>query len=204
MACALTGCMRHALAAFLMMAGTLGSAEPPREVVRAAVEQASVALERGATAGRDPRAEARRIAADLFDLEEMARRILSRHWIERSPAERAEFVDLLASLLERGWLDRLDARLGEPIAWIGEVVDPPHATVRSRLGAGRRTDTALDYRLHLERGRWRAHDVLVDGVSFVSTYRHAAERALREGSWEDLLERMRPRAAATGGVRRQP
>ena len=43
----------------------------------------------------------------------------------------------------------------------------------------RRTETPLDYKLHLRDGRWKVYDILIDHVSFVSTYRSEFARILQ-------------------------
>jgi phospholipid transport system substrate-binding protein len=75
-------------------------------------------------------------------------------------------------------------------------VDGPYATVRSKVVTNRRGETPLDYRLHLRDGRWKVYDVLIDHVSFVSTYRSEFERILRKESYAALIERLRKQSAA--------
>ena len=43
----------------------------------------------------------------------------------------------------------------------------------------RRTETPLDYKLHLRDGRWKVYDILIDHVSFVSMYRSSRPRVLQ-------------------------
>ena len=68
------------------------------------------------------------------------------------------------------------------------------ATVRSKVQTQRRTEIALDYRLHLREGRWRIYDLQIDGVSFVSTYRSQFDRIIQSESYAALLERMRKKS----------
>jgi len=154
----------------------------------------------------DRRTEVRKIARDLFDFEEVTRRTLSRHWAARSPEERAEFVTLFTDLLERSYVNRVEAYAGENISYLGEAVDAGFATVRSRVTTQRRTEIALDYRLHFRDGRWRIYDLQIDGVSFVSTYRSQFDRIIQSESYAALLERMRKKSfeatvAERGGKR---
>jgi len=137
------------------------------------------------------RGEIRRIATDLFDFDEVARRALSRHWAGRTRAEQTEFTSLFTDLLERSYVGKIETYSGEKIVYTGEVVDGNYATVRSRIITRRRTDTALDYRMHEIDGRWKVYDVLIDGVSFVSTYRSEFNRVIQSSSYEELIERLR-------------
>ena len=193
--------MNPAILALVLVATT--AAQPtatPRQIVQDAVARVVAVVgeqhaREGAAAHGDTgraRAEIRRIAGDLFDFDEMTRRALSRHWAGRTPAEQAEFVRLFTDLLERGYLGRIQSYAGEKIIYLGEGIDGPFATVKSRVVAPtRRTETALDYRLMLKDGKWRVYDVLVDGVSFVSTYRSEFNRVIQSTGYESLVERMR-------------
>jgi phospholipid transport system substrate-binding protein len=197
--------MDKSIAAALMLFSSLtGSpAASPREVVQVAVERVVSVLEHGEP-GRDrgdeppfpadsrTRTALRRIAGDLFDFDEMARRTLSRHWTGRTRAEHAEFVGLFTDLLERSYVARIESYAGEKINYLGEKVDGDFAVVRSRIVAGRgRADTAVDYRLLRRDGRWKVYDVLVDGVSFVSTYRSQFNRVIAGSSYGALVEAIR-------------
>jgi phospholipid transport system substrate-binding protein len=192
-------------AALMLFASLVGTAATPRQTVQQAVDRVIAVLE-GTEAGRDraergeartpgedrTRSELRRIAADLFDFDEMARRTLSRHWVRRTPAEQAEFVTLFADLLERSYAGRIEAYAGERITYVGESVEGGYALVRSRIvPQHRRQETAVDYRLHRRDGRWKVYDVLVDGVSFVSTYRGQFNRVIVGSSYRALVDALR-------------
>ena len=143
------------------------------------------------------RAEIRRIAAELFDFDEMARRTLTRHWNSRTPEEQAEFVRLFTDLLERSYVARIEPFSGERILYPAESMDGRYATVRSKIVTRRHAEIAVDYRLLLRDGRWRAYDVLVDGVSFVATFRSAFGRIIQQSSYAGLVDKFRRRAVHT-------
>jgi phospholipid transport system substrate-binding protein len=190
--------MAWLLVASAVAAPTMG----PREIVEAAVSRVVVAIQRVGMESSDParpsrlameqrRLEVRRVATDLFDFDEISRRALSRHWTARSLEEQTEFVRLFTDLLERTYLGRIESYSGEKIVYIGETVDGPFATVRSKVVTRRRGETPLDYRLHLRDGRWKVYDVLIDHVSFVATYRSEFSRILQKEPYPALVERLR-------------
>jgi phospholipid transport system substrate-binding protein len=196
--------MGKALAAWVLVASAVAAPlATPREVVQSAVGRVLVALQRTDNDamptsamrrmdGRDQRrGEIRRVAAELFDFDEISRRVLSRYWTERSSEEQAEFVALFTGVLERTYIGRIEAYSGEKIIYVGEVVDGPFATVRSKVVTRRRTETPLDYKLHLRDGRWKVYDILIDHVSFVATYRSEFTRILQREDYAGLLERLR-------------
>jgi len=183
--------MGKAFAAWLMVASAVAlPAMGPRETVESTLTRV-VSVFQDADLNAERRAEVRRIAHQLFDFAEMSRRTLSRHWATRSTSEQAEFVALFTELLERSYLNRLEGFASEKIAFVGEVVDGTYATVKSKVLTPRRSETLLDYRLHVRDGRWRVYDVLIDGVSFVSTYRSQFDRVITAESYDKLVEKLR-------------
>ncbi len=199
--------MAWLLVASAVAAPTMG----PREIVQAAVSRVVLAIQRADRESSAPsqpsrlaieqrRLEVRRIAADLFDFDEISRRALSRHWTARSPEEQAEFVRLFTDLLERTYLGHIESYAGEKIVYLGETVDGPFATVRSKVVPRRRGETPLDYRLHLRDGRWKVYDVLIDHVSFVATYRSEFSRILQKEPYPALVERLRKQNVAAAAL----
>ena len=181
--------MGKALAAWIMMAGAVAApAMGPRETVETAVvrvinltqdiEPAAKPESAVPRQSTDKHTEIRKIARELFDFEEVTRRTLSRHWAARTPEERAEFVALFTEMLERAYINRVEAYAGENITYLGEAIDANYATVRSKILTDRRSEITLDYRLHLRDGRWRVYDLQIDGVSFISTYRSQFDRII--------------------------
>jgi phospholipid transport system substrate-binding protein len=200
--------MGKALAAWLMVAGAAvaSPAMGPREAVESAIVRATSLMQDGQINGKpvaDRHAELRRLARELFDFDEISRRALSRHWQARTPEEQSEFVALFSDLLERSYLNRIEAYAGEKITFTGESLDGSYATVRSKVVTQRRTETALDYRMHIRDGRWRVYDVLIDGVSFVSTYRSQFDRVIQAESYASLVDRLKKKNFDTALVERR-
>ena len=194
--------MGKSLVAWLMVAGAMAATAGPREVVQTAVGRVIAAMQQDS--GREhARAEIRKAAASLFDFEEMARRTLTRHWSGRAPQEQAEFVRLFTDLLERSYMGRIENWSGEKIVYTTEAVDGSFASVRSKI-ITRRAEVAIEYRLLQRDGRWRVYDVLMDGVSFVATYRSEFERIIQQSSWSGLMDKLRKRAIHANLVDRAP
>jgi phospholipid transport system substrate-binding protein len=196
--------MGSSLAALMLVASVVTTpATAPREIIQTAVTRVIAVLdgaepdrsdraERGVPNTDRARSEIRRIAGELFDFDEMAKRTLSRHWAGRTRAEQTEFVALFTDLLERSYIGRIETYAGEKIAYVGETVDGEYALVRSKIiSPRRRQDTALNYRMVYRDGRWRVYDILIDGVSFVSTYRSEFNRVISGSSYRALVDALR-------------
>ena len=209
--------MGKSLMAWFLVAGAVAApVASPREVVQGAVNRVITIIQRADADQGDStpsrrvaleqrRVDIRRIATELFDFDEVARRTLSRHWTARTAEEQSEFVRLFTDLLERAYIGRIEAYAGEKIVYTGEMLDGSYATVRSKVVTARRTtDTPLDYRLHMVKGRWRVYDVLIDHVSFVATYRSEFARILQRESYAELVERLRKQSDAASALIRLP
>jgi phospholipid transport system substrate-binding protein len=131
-----------------------------------------------------------RTVENFFDLREMAKKSLGRHWVARSPQERDEFVRLFRGMLSRVWLRTL--KTGKRITYTGESVTSTRATVRTTVALERQGQVHVEYHL-LPSGnsRWRVHDVLVDRRSLVTGYREYFDRALADTSYQDLIWKLR-------------
>jgi phospholipid transport system substrate-binding protein len=155
----------------------------------------------------DQRAEIRRIAEEIFDFEEIARRALGPHWKARTPEERREFVRLFTDLLERTYVGRLESGRGGSVVYVGESVEGDTATVRTRVLTPQRTEIPVDYRMRRQSGAWRIYDVSIEGVSLVANYRSQFNAVIQSGGYEALVERLRskePDAAASPAPPRRP
>jgi phospholipid transport system substrate-binding protein len=131
-----------------------------------------------------------RTAQGFFDLREMAKKSLGRHWVARSEGERDEFVRLFTGMLSRVWLRTL--KTGKRITYTGETVSAARATVRTTLALERQGQVRVEYHLVPSgNSRWRVHDVLVDRRSLVEGYREYFDRALATSSYQDLIWKLR-------------
>jgi phospholipid transport system substrate-binding protein len=186
--------MQKALALILLAMAPVATLSPT-EVVQSGIEQVVQATQDFDPAHPDGaekrRLEIRRVAGRLFDFNEMARRTLARHWSDRTAGEREEFVSLFRDLLERSYLTRLENYSGERIVYLGETVDGEFATVRSKIVTGTSSEMTLSYRLHLAGQRWAVYDILIEGVSFVGSYRSQFHRIISKGSYEELVRKLR-------------
>lgn len=137
------------------------------------------------------RAAIRRIASDIFDIEEISRRTLGRHWQVLTAAERAEFVQVFGDLLRRSYFMKIDGHSVEKIALVGEAIDDDQATVRTTIKTRQGTQIPVDYLMTRSGERWRAYDVAVAGVSLVANYRSQFERIIQRTSYQQLVKQVR-------------
>ncbi len=169
----------------------------PTEQLKTQIDRVLQTLQDPALAGEERAAERRAairaIAAEVFDVAEMSKRTLGRHWSARTDAEREEVARLFGELLERSYLGKLETYSGEHVAYAGEAVDGDHAVVRTRVSTRNGTEVPIDYRM-LRRGeRWMVYDVVIEGVSLVANYRSQFDRIIRSASYAEFVKRLRAR-----------
>lgn len=143
------------------------------------------------------RAAVRKVAEEVFDVGETAKRALGPHWQQRTSAEREEFTQLFADLLESTYIARIDEYGGERIRYTGEKIDGDTAVVQTRVLTKKGTEAPVDARM-LKRGdRWYIYDVLIENVSLVSNYRAQFDKIIRTSSYGELVKRLRDRSKPT-------
>jgi phospholipid transport system substrate-binding protein len=135
--------------------------------------------------------EADSILDRMFDWTAMASAALREHWAARTPAERDEFVKLFSDLLERSYVSKIELYGGEKIQYTGDTVDGDLATVRSKIVTRQGTEVPIEYRM-LRRGeQWLVYDVVIEGVSLVSSYRTQFNKIIQTSSYKELLNKMK-------------
>jgi phospholipid transport system substrate-binding protein len=187
------------LSALLLLPVPALAAESPMQQLKATIDQLLVTLQDPALKGEakvaDRRKAVRRIAEQVFDFEETARRALGPHWRTLGPEQRKEFVGLFADLLEQAYLSKIEQYAGERIQYAGERVEGELATVATRFTTKQGTEVPIDYRMHTRDGRWLVYDVVIEGVSLVSNYRTQFNSIIRTSSYDELVRKMRSRAS---------
>jgi phospholipid transport system substrate-binding protein len=132
----------------------------------------------------------RRLANDIFDFNETARRSLGQHWQARTPVEREQFVKLYADLLERSYIGKIELYSGERILFLGDTIERDQATVRTRLVTKAGTEIPVDYRMHRVGERWLSYDVAIEGVSMVANYRAQFNKIIQASGFQSLVRKL--------------
>ena len=166
-------------------------------------EQLKAQLERVVKVVQDPemkkegrvaeRRAIRKIAEEIFDFGDTARRALARHWAQRSAAEREEFVAVFTDVFEHAYLSKVEMLQGDRVAYLGDSVEAGVATVRTRLTTKQGSQLDVDYRMQQRgpSGRWMVYDVLIEGVSLVDNYRNQFNSVIQRSSYQDLVRRLK-------------
>ena len=181
-------------------------AGPPTDQLRDGVERVVKILRdpelRGDTKVNERNAAVNKVADQIFDFGETAKRSLGQHWAQRTQVEREEFVRLFTELVQRTYLSKVNQYNSE-MTFQDDVVDGNQAVVRTTLLLGKGSQMSLDYRMHHPRDRWQVYDLSIDGISLLASYRSQFNKIVRTDSYEGLVTRLKSRqvgfAAAAAG-----
>jgi phospholipid transport system substrate-binding protein len=171
-------------------------AGPPTDQLRDGVERVVKILRdpelSGDTKVSERNAAVNKVADQIFDFGETAKRSLGQHWAQRTQAEREEFVRLFTELVQRTYLSKVNQYNSE-MTFQDDVVDGNQAVVRTTLLLGKGSQMSLDYRMHHPRDRWQVYDLSIDGISLVASYRSQFNKIVRTDSYEGLVAKLKSR-----------
>lgn len=185
------------------------SAEPafeegPEKVIREASELTMQAIEGRRDELRQDRSKLFAIVDEVllprWDRSATGQAVMGRYWREASPEQREAFIDglyrkLLASYGE-GILEYDSSQLkitgtrGDPERGLA-VVD---SEVRLRDG----TTVPVSYRLRFHDGSWKVFDVIVEGISYLTTYRNQYASEFRTKGIQGVIDELAADAETTG------
>jgi len=173
-----------------------GAASTPTDELKASIDSMLDILRDKNLALPDKKQERRsRITAlirDRFDFTEMARRSLAANWKKRSSEEKKEFVEIFSDLLQSSYIGKIEGYTDEKITYDKEVLkkEGKYGMVSTTI-ITKDVNIPIDYKLILKNDKWWVYDVVVEGVSFISTYRSQYNKVIKKESYAKLIEKMK-------------
>lgn len=187
----------------LFMALALGAAIADAGVatdqIKSTVDKAIIVLKdarlKPSVKTKERRDQLKQILYARFDFTEMARRALGANWRRRTPQEQEEFVRLFTDILERAYADIIEGYTDEKITYFNERVDGTYADVGSKILTSKGEEYSIYYKAHLVSNEWKVYDVIAENISLVNNYRSQFNRVIANSSYEELIRRLRDKAA---------
>lgn len=164
-----------------------------------------IVKEKGGKLSASEEAHNKKIKQDIihgtFDIRELARLSLTKHWDERSEAERNQFVQLLTDLLEEKALfskeqSAVKSKAGGKyfIVYRGHKFEDSakgKAFVKTKVVIpSENIDIGINYKLKKGSDDWKIFDVIVDEASLVDNYRYQFDSIIKKHGYPDLVRRM--------------
>ncbi|MCC2642446.1 MAG: uncharacterized protein K0S45_2859 [Nitrospira sp.] len=189
------GALIFALFALLPMnsqaASSLSDSSPTEAVQRTMKELLYILTELKDSSRSEQRQwEVEQVVWRSFNYEKMAERSLEEAWTGLRSTERRQYVRLYVQLLRDELADRLREYNVRQVAYLSEQSNQ-RGTQVTLAPAGSEIDTRLEFQVVHRSGSWLMDDLIIDGVSIVANYQAQFSRILREGSFAELMERMK-------------
>jgi phospholipid transport system substrate-binding protein len=165
-----------------------------RALVRDTTEEVLAAVEANRESiEMDPR-RARDIVEEHItphvDLEAFSRLVLGKHWRKATPEQRQRFLAEFHTLILRTYATAVTHYNGAAIEYL-----PPRkesrdtlATVKTRFPQREGPGISVDYRLRCRKGEWKLFDVVIQGVSMVTTYRNTFAAEVKKSGVDGLID----------------
>lgn len=188
---------------FLACASLSAAAEPaattldgPKEVVEGTLEQLRTAvISRHDEIVRDPilaLVVVDTIVTPHVDVEQVARSVLGKHWRGASDAQRQRFTEEFRRLLLRMYSIQVTEYTAIEIVYQPAQIasSGTEAVVPTRVALPDRQPIPIDYRLRNRDGAWKVYDIVVDGISLISTYRSTFSEEVNRNGFDGLIARL--------------
>lgn len=147
-----------------------------------------------------------KILNGTFDIKELARLSLAKHWDEISVPERDQFVTLLNDLLEEKALFSKEQSAARSknggkyyVVYKGQKAEDAAKTrafvATKVLVPSENVDINLNYRLKKSGSIWKIYDIIVDEASLVDNYKYQFDSIIKKHGFPDLIRRMSEKLA---------
>ena len=143
--------------------------------------------------------------APHFDFERMTRLAVGRSWRDASEEQKKALIEQFRQLLVRSYSTAYSA-------YRNIVVDVKPARlkegdedvqVRSEIKLpGGAPPVNVDYAMYKNDAEWKVYDVIVDGVSLVTTYRSSFSEEIRQNGIDGLIKSLREKNTQPGSARK--
>lgn len=134
-----------------------------------------------------------------FDTQYAARLVLGRHWTTASADQRARFVEAFYHSMLRNYgsalVDFTPDRL-KVLPYQGSA-DAPSATVRTQVRKNDGTMVAVNYSLRRTPEGWKAWDVVIEGVSYVKSFRDDFGSEIAQRGLDAVIRRLEKQVGAS-------
>jgi phospholipid transport system substrate-binding protein len=139
-----------------------------------------------------------RILLPYFDTDYSARLVLGRHWTTATAEQRQRFVAAFYHSLLSNYGSALIDFTGDRLKVLPFTGDAAttSATIRTQVRKNDGTTVAVNYSLHRTAAGWRAWDVIIEGISYVKSFRDDFNAQIEQQGVDALIDRLEKQSAA--------
>ena len=133
-----------------------------------------------------------------FDTPYAAQLVLGQHWRSATAEQRKRFVDAFYKSLLYTYGDAMVDFTADRLKVYPTKVAPEdtRATVRSEVKRPNGTKVAVNYTMRKVNSEWKAWDVVIDGISYVKSYREDYGAEVQQKGLDAVIARLEAKAAS--------
>jgi len=127
-----------------------------------------------------------------FNFNRMTMLAVGRAWRDATPGQRDQLIQQFRTLLVRTYSTALEQYSNQKIEVRPANVKPAdtETTVRMVINQPGGQPIVMEYRMEKTPNGWKVYDVIVEGVSIVTTYRSTFSAEISKGGIEGLIKTM--------------
>jgi len=125
-----------------------------------------------------------------FDTAYSARLVLGKHWRDANEDQRKRFVNAFYQSLLRNYSSALVDFTSDRMKFLPAQVDGDSATVRTEIKRSNGTRIPVNYSLRKVNGEWKAWDVVIEGISYVKSFREDFGSEIDQKGLDAVIQRI--------------
>jgi len=141
----------------------------------------------------------REIITGTFDIHELSKLALDKHWSTLTPADQSSFVDLMIQLLEKKAILSKEQTKTQGKSYFVKYTsetfldaEKSRSRVRTQIYVPKEdVHVSIDYKLVKTANGWKIFDVIVDDASLVDNYKYQFNSIITKHGYPELVSRMK-------------
>ena len=127
-----------------------------------------------------------------FDVDYSARLVLGKNWTAATAEQRQRFIKAFYGSLLNNYSDALIEFTGDRIRMLQTPFDPAavNATVRTEVKRSNGQKVPVSYSMRRTPQGWKAWDVVIEGISYVKSFREDFGSEISQKGLEAVIQRM--------------
>jgi phospholipid transport system substrate-binding protein len=141
-----------------------------------------------------------------FDTEYAARLVLGQHWRDATPDQRKRFIDAFYHSMVANYGKSLVNFTGDRLKVYPTKLgaDADRTTVRTEVKRDNGSTVPVNYSMHKGPDGWKAWDVVIDGISYVKSFREDFGSEIDQKGLDEVISRMQSGAKPSGASPDKP
>ncbi len=133
--------------------------------------------------------EIKKIADEILDYNELAKRSLGRHYKDRSKEEIERFNKLMRELIETSYMKKITSTVEYKLTIKSEGEEEGELIVNTEISASD-GKVQVGFALLKRDNKWVVYDLIIDDVSTLRNYKSEFNKIIKEQGFEMVIKKM--------------